>query len=472
VTYTAGDGLVVITRHCRGWTKIQDAYACERLLIPCFLALSTIALLLTLPRAAHGSDSSSSPDFKAATDAIADLSRACEHDDGALWRISLCGPMILVAPDGRHALLTHSDPQHQFEQRASFFFGSLPEDILAANTSVHWGNQDWAMVMLPLPENRFDRIKLLAHESFHRVQMAWHLPGDDPMNEQLDTEAGRLWLRLELRALAKSLRSSGSTARQSAADAMLFRAYRDSLFADAARRESALEMREGLAEYTGSVIALHETGEVVDRVARQVESAEDQTSLARSFAYATGPALGILLDRYSAGWRQRIMQTGSLAKLLTGAVGELPPEEKWASESQQRAVAYGYQAVATEEREQEARREAQLRLFKERFIDGPVLRFPTESEMQREFDPHILLAFPPYGTVYPTGTFSANWGKLQVEDIGALVAPDNQSLRIVAPADIQARPLHGPGWQLELKPGWSVRPGSRPGDFVVVEPKE
>jgi hypothetical protein len=325
--------------------------------------------------------------------------------------------------------------------------------------------------MLPLPESRFDRIKLLAHESFHRVQMAWHLPGDDPLNDQLDTESGRIWLRLELRALARSLRSSGSAARQNAVDAVLFRAYRDSLFADAARRESALEMREGLAEYTGSVIALHETDEVVDRVARKVESAEDETSLARSFAYATGPALGILLDRYSSGWRHRVVQTGSLAKLLTQAVGALPPPEKWANESQQRAVAYGYQAVATEEREHEARREGQLKLFKESFIDGPVLQFPKEPEMQREFDPHALLAFPPYGTVYPTGTFSANWGKLQVED-GALVAPDNQSLRIVVPVDVQARPLHGPGWQLELTPGWSVRPGSRPGDFVVVGPNE
>jgi hypothetical protein len=51
--------------------------------------------------------------------------------------------------------------------------------------------------------------------------------------------------------------------------------------------------------------------------------------------------------------------------------------------------------------------------------------------------------------------------------MGALVSPDNQSLVISAPADVQARPLHGPGWELELAPGWTVRPGSRAADYVI-----
>ena len=69
--------------------------------------------------------------------------------------------------------------------------------------------------------------------------------------------------------------------------------------------------------------------------------------------------------------------------------------------------------------------------------------------------------------MYPTGTFAAQWGKLKVDDVGALVSPDNQSLVISAPANVQARPLHGPGWELELAPGWTLRPGSRADDYVI-----
>ena len=71
------------------------------------------------------------------------------------------------------------------------------------------------------------------------------------------------------------------------------------------------------------------------------------------------------------------------------------------------------------------------------------------------------------GTVYPTGTFISRWGKLQVDDVGALLAPDNQSLRVVAPADVQIRPVSGPGWRLDLAPGWTIRAAAKPGNFVL-----
>jgi hypothetical protein len=55
--------------------------------------------------------------------------------------------------------------------------------------------------------------------------------------------------------------------------------------------------------------------------------------------------------------------------------------------------------------------------------------------------------------------------------VGGLLAPDNQSLRVSAPSDATVRPLIGPGWKLELAPGWTVRPASRAGDFEVAPEK-
>jgi hypothetical protein len=36
-----------------------------------------------------------------------------------------------------------------------------------------------------------------------------------------------------------------------------------------------------------------------------------------------------------------------------------------------------------------------------------------------------------------------------------------------APASASARPVKGKGWSLELKEGWSLVAGERPGDFRV-----
>ena len=42
------------------------------------------------------------------------------------------------------------------------------------------------------------------------------------------------------------------------------------------------------------------------RVVRAMDAVERNPTLVRSFAYATGPALGLLLDRWAPGWQRRV----------------------------------------------------------------------------------------------------------------------------------------------------------------------
>ena len=344
--------------------------------------------------------------------------------------------------------------------------GVFPERFTPSNTSIQWGGQEWATVMRPLPQDPYQRIALLAHESFHRIQSSAGLGGSDTANPHMDTEAGRLWLRLELRALARALRTAGPAGRQSAADAMLFRLYRHRLCAGSDAMEAAMEKQEGLAEYTGVFVAMRATGEDISREARIVESFEDSNAFARSYGYATGPALGLLLDRYAAGWRERA--TGNaLDSMLTAAL-HIKEAKELADEAQRRASLYGYSAVAAAEHEREERHKALLAELSSKFLDGPVLIFPTVPDMRRNFNPGNLVPFPPHGTYYPTGTFTAQWGKLQVDSDGALVAPDNRSLRVPAPLDPDGRPVRGAGWVLQIEAGWTIRPSGGPGTFAVV----
>jgi hypothetical protein len=398
--------------------------------------------------------------------ALSGFARVCEAEGKLLWRKSLCGPVVLADPATRAAVANAADPGGVFRKQGDFYIGAFPERFTPANTSIQWGDRQWAAVMLPLPLDPFSRLSLLAHESFHRIQSDLELTASDAPNAHLDTEAGRLWLRLELRALARALRGTPAAARESASDAMLFRMNRHRLRPGAEPLEAAMEKHEGLAEYTGVFVALRATGEGIARVARAVEAFEDSNAYARSFGYATGPALGLLLDRYAPGWRERA-KSAALHAMLIAALKLKAPEDL-GRKAAQRAGRYGYSAVAAAEGEREGRRQALLAELKARFIDGPVLEFPSAPEMTRSFNPGTLVPFPPHGTYYPAGTFAADWGKLQVDSGGALLAPDNRSLRVQAAPDAAGAPLRGPGWTLHLAPGWTIQPASRPGSFAVV----
>jgi hypothetical protein len=391
----------------------------------------------------------SATDFDNARQGLAEFNRVCDPAGRDLWGVSLCGPMILVNPRTHEAL---------FSKSGNITTGKLPEDILIANTSVHYDGVDWAMIQLPLPTDPYARLSLLAHESFHRTQDQLHLSGSDQSSAHLETESGRIWFRLELRAEAAALRGSDAAAK----DAMLFRLERYRLFPDAEAIESGLEIREGLAEYTGVKTALSATHEVISRTAREVENGEDRNAQARSFAYSTGPALGLLLDRYSPGWCNRVT---TLSSMLCGALHVTAAPE---STVIARARIYGYDAVASAEHERAARHAEMVSDIERRFVTGPYLQFPQAPELNRSFNPSTLVAVPPNGTYYPTGEFSANWGKLSVEG-GALLSTDNRSLRVSVPLEPTARPLKGDGWTLTLSKGWTVRQGSK-GYEIVAHP--
>jgi hypothetical protein len=426
----------------------------------------TVRFFLRLTLAAGSLAAQSQPDSGAAARGLAEFAAICKDAGERLWGVTLCGRLLLVDGRTRTAFATQPDPAGKFEKQDGLFRGPLPPDMLIANTSVRWSGEEWAMVMLPLPLDRFQRLRLLAHESFHRVQPALGLRAADTPSAHLEDESGRLWLRLELRALAEALRTQGAQSRRAAKDALLFRAARQQLHPGAEKLEATLEIQEGLAEYTGTIAALGATDESVVRVARAVEDAEDQRAFARSFAYATGPALGLLLDRFGPGWRKGLTKETNLAALLAKAVGAtisggvLPLAEA-------RAQRFGFRALAADEHSRAARTDVLLASYRKRFLEGPVLAFPRTEELNRSFNPNNLVPLGEHGTVYPTGTFASRWGKLVVDDVGALLAPDNESLRVVAPVNIDARPLLGPGWRLELAPGWTIRAAAKAGSFTL-----
>lgn len=188
------------------------------------------------------------------------------------------------------------------------FVGQLPPDALAANTAVEWSGTRWTQMLWPLPEEEGKRATLIAHEMFHRLQPALPIAaakgGENP---HLDTLEGRYLLQLEWRALATALQADNRTARRdAAADALAFRAERYRRFPDAAQDEAALEINEGLAEYSGVMIGNATPEARLEAALHDLRSHVGDASFVRSFAYATGPAYGMLLDEFAEGWRTQL----------------------------------------------------------------------------------------------------------------------------------------------------------------------
>ena len=400
---------------------------------------------------------------RVAEEAMSEAQAACRADGGALWGVSLCGPLLLVDPATRDVYANQPDKENQLRREGDIFRGKLPNEINIANTAADWAGVKWTMIMLPLPEEKTRRIALVAHEMWHRIQNELGFPASGAANNHLETRDGRYWLQLEWRALAAALISRDDKRRSSIADAALFRARRHQLFAGAAEQEREMELHEGLAEYTG--VKLSGASDVADYVvSANLKRAPEAKTYVRSFAYATGPAYGVLLDD-SGEWRKTLGPKEDLAQLLFRRVGLKLPEQV-AAAAEEGARHYGGAELAKAEELREQNTRELIASYRARLIDGPVLTIPLR-QMNMQFNPGNLVALETVGTVYPDIRIVDVWGILTVTHGGALMSADFARIAVPAPQTTGGSVIEGDGWKLELKAGWRIAADQRPGSFVL-----
>jgi hypothetical protein len=424
------------------------------------------ALLCTIPLADSSQTRQPIP-IETAQTYFSEARSLCQADHGQLWGVSLCGPIMFVDPQSRSIVASQADATGLLKAEDGVFVGILPSDQNIANTAVEWSGVYWTQMLWPLPGEARQRDTLIAHELFHRIQSRLNLPNvEGGENAQLDTVDGRYYLQLEWRALTRALQASTDEERRnSAADAILFRAERYRLFPGADRQEQALELNEGLAEYTGVRVGNSTPGEQIKAALNDLSSHNDDSTFVRSFAYATGPGYGLLLDRYLPGWHDQLKPDQGFGALLRNALHiALPPNLQLAAET--RATQYDASTLRAAETERETRRQQMLAGYRARFVDGPVLTLQFRN-MHVQFDPRNLQPLGDAGTVYPNLRISDDWGILDARN-GALMKPDWSAVIVVAPSASTGSSLKGDGWTLELKPGWKIVLGTRRGDYTLV----
>ncbi|MBM3976775.1 MAG: ThuA domain-containing protein [Planctomycetes bacterium] len=416
--------------------------------------------------------------------ALAALSRG---DQGRLWGAALGGtaeaeraalldgPLLVVDPRSRVVLANRSDAQAGLEPLVpGVWISRLPAQMPLANTALTWGGTLWSMLMAPLPEDARARDTLIVHESFHRLQGQQGLSYGDALCAHLDAADARIWLRLEMRALAVALdalaaepaRDADATWRQALLDALLFRAVRRDAHAQAAQLENALELHEGLAEYTGLRIAHAQPAAAAAAALRARETGD---GFVRGFAYATGPAYGLLLDRGGADWRAAALLGESLTRLAYQRNALQLPEQPDARTTlaAQRKLIYGGAEVEQAEQQREALRVARENADRARYLDRARIELPAGPRSSYSFDPNAVRPLAQAGTIFEPVSVSDDWGALTAPG-GALragaPAPGPGETWIVpvpepAPdtAELSGR-IEGPGYTLELAPGWQLIP--------------
>ncbi|MCE9672892.1 hypothetical protein LY474_34310 [Myxococcus stipitatus] len=403
---------------------------------------------------------------------FSDFQRRCAADGQRLWGQSLCGPLLVVDPETRAFLASERPGPSTQRSGAGPWVGVLPKEVNIANTAVSWAGVTWVQLRAPLPDSPERRDALLAHESFHRTQVALGRQGpQEGGNAHLDEAEGRVLLQLEWRALAAALQTAKPVERRAAIeDALVFRAARRARFPAAATEEGALERHEGLAEDTGLAVAARDASSRRRLVLENLADGARRSSFVRAFAYASGPAYGALLDESPAKktWRAAAIEAEDLGVLLARAhrLTGAPGSDEATVEA--RAKRYDGQALREAEAERERAARARAERLRRQLVEGPVLRLALRH-MRIQFNPGELVPLAGHGTVYPGARLVDDWGSLEASG-EVLVSPDWSTATVVAPPAAEGSRLQGAGWALDLAPGWRVRPGERAGDFVLQAP--
>lgn len=406
-----------------------------------------------------------------ATAAFVEVRALCTAEDGKLWQHSLCVPMMFVDRVSRQAVLNR--PAKGAVKDGAIYRLVLPQDIAIANTSADFQGKRWSLVMWPLPTNAVKRDILFMHESYHSIQPALGLPGSSGLgnNGELDSRTGRIWMRAEFSALRTALRASGQRRRRALADALLFRAYRMSLWPHAAADERSLELNEGLAESTGIDASQRSTQARIDAAIQDIDNVENERSFVRAFPYATGPAYAELLDAVQPDWRRKVTPNFAYGKAAAVAYQlTFPrPDRTLAMAAIER---YAGNKIIAQENARAKVTAARNARFGQALLNGPTLTLPL-TKFSISFDPRQIYELAGHGSVYQTLKLGDAWGRLSVHDSGvALIASAFDRVTVPLQKAPSGTHLTGAGWSLDLNNGYRYQPDpQRKGSFIVTRAK-
>ena len=391
-----------------------------------------------------------------------------EH--ATLWDRDIYGPILMVDPDTREVYANMADEGGVLHLSEGIYRGTLPKEITISNTDIHWSATHWAMIKLPLPPLKQDRIDLITHELFHVAQPMLGFEFQREDNIHLDDKEGRIYLRLEMAALKEALLARRlAQAEEHLRNALIFRRYRQLLFRGSEMSENNLELLEGLATYTGQMMSGRDKWELRDYLINRIVAFENLPSYVRTFAYETVPVYGFFLYQKDNHWNKKIDNESDLTTFFADAFG-MDMRIILQRYVKQVADEYDGLVIVDEEQRRDISQNARLDLYRKKFLEDPHLEIRL-GEINISFDfQDVVPLDEDEGMVYFTLQISDQWGILTVDGGGALLRSDWRWVIVTEPLEIEEDRVYGEGWDIVLNEGFFIEK-TIAGDYLLSRKK-
>ncbi len=346
----------------------------------------------------------------------------CDKDNGKLWGINLYAPILCINKN-RDLWSNQKDPQEQLQTCGGCFIGKFPVNKNIANSTINVFGQKWVMVALPIPTDAIDRNILFCHEMFHYWQDSLGYVPRTYNNVHMDTKDARILLKLEWNAFLSACKTDDSSSRKIAiCDGLTFRKQRQQKYSKYYSDETAFEIYEGLAQYTGIKLSVLSDSMYLHILDKEIESYMKKENLVRTFAYLSGAIMGYLLDKSTSEWRKQVDGNSDLGFLIQKAYGIVIPTDK-ESHIQQRKTLYDYDNIIGFENQRDSIQAIKKKQLIELFTQD-IKKLPLKN-MQISFDPNSIIPLENIGNIYKNARIVDDWGILEAKSNGYILITED-----------------------------------------------
>ena len=360
---------------------------------------------------------------------------------------------ILCIDKNRDLWSNQKDPQGQFQACGGVFMGKFPVNKNIANSTINVFGQQWVMIAFPIPVDVINRNILFCHELFHYWQDSLgHVP-TTYNNVHMDAKDARVLLKLEWNAFLSACKTTDSSLRKIAiCDALTFRKQRQQKFSKYYSDETAFEIQEGLAQYTGIKLSVSSDSMYLHILDKEMESYAKKENLVRSFAYLSGAIMGYLLDQSTSEWRKQIDGSSDLGYLIQNAYRVVIPTDK-EKHIRRRKTLYDYNNIIRFENQRDSIQTIKRKQLTKLFTQD-IKKLPLRN-MQISFDPNSIIPLENIGNIYKSVRIVDDWGILESKSNGSILITEDWKYIILPFADSIIKTNNNveetESWKLQLK---------------------
>jgi len=395
-----------------------------------------------------------------ATRYLREVESICNRDSGKLWGENLWGPVMYVDRPSRKIIANQPDNEGLLKSKDGIYTGLFPKELIISFAPVKFGGTQFAIVPLPSEEDTFAIKTRTIHGLFHRYEENKAIYASAFNANNLDEKEARLWIKLEWKALRKAINSEGEERRLAIRDALIFRGSNRELYPKYVADENKLEIYEGLATFTYTILCTDSTREFKSRLFENLDRVYSMQSYSRSYGFITGALYATLL--HDRGYDMKTINKDSFD--LGNAVKELYKVDLPAicrDVAGSLAVNYDIETINKEEEKRDADIKESLNNQLSVFTEKPVVFLELESPYF-DFEPEDVHPLEPFGTLYVSIRVSDNWGKLTVDKGGCLISNNLKFIKVPAKGfKADKNHISGEGWHLLLNDGWELVPNEQ-----------